>query len=89
MTTTAHPSTPVRPAPDPLRRTARAAGILYLLTFVSMPTIALSSASRNIALHSTINVAQRRPPQPFVSSGSCAAALVSWDVVMPSPLQSI
>ncbi|RFU21835.1 DUF4386 domain-containing protein [Geodermatophilus marinus] len=25
--------------PDPLRRTARAAGILYLLTFVSMPTL--------------------------------------------------
>ena len=26
---------------DPMRRTARIAGVLYLLTFVSIPTLAL------------------------------------------------
>jgi hypothetical protein len=31
---------------DPLRRTARAAGILYLLTFVSVPTLALYQGVR-------------------------------------------
>ena len=41
MTATAQTTEPIRPAPDPTRRTARAAGILYLLTFVSMPTLAL------------------------------------------------
>ncbi|MGK5113031.1 MULTISPECIES: DUF4386 domain-containing protein [unclassified Geodermatophilus] len=39
MTTTAHTPGATRPSPDSLRRTSRAAGILYLLTFVSMPTL--------------------------------------------------
>jgi hypothetical protein len=44
MTTTAHAtrSTATPPVPaDPLRRTARIAGVLYLLTFVSIPTLTL------------------------------------------------
>jgi hypothetical protein len=41
MSITAPPAAAIRPAIDPLRRTSRAAGILYLLTFVSMPTLAL------------------------------------------------
>src|SRR3954470_5954473 len=35
------PAAPAAPATDPLRRTSRVAGILYLLTFVSIPTLAL------------------------------------------------
>ncbi|GAB3323545.1 hypothetical protein GCM10027451_47180 [Geodermatophilus aquaeductus] len=39
MTTTAHTPAVTRPAPDPMRRTSLAAGILYLITFVSVPTL--------------------------------------------------
>ncbi len=42
--TSTGPSTSARV--DPLRRTARAAGILYLLTFVSIPTLALYQDAR-------------------------------------------
>jgi hypothetical protein len=46
MTTTA-PSAHLTPvATDPLRRTSLAAGILYLLTFVSIPTLALYQDAR-------------------------------------------
>src|SRR5688500_8175266 len=38
-----------RASPDPMRRTARAAGILYLLTFVSIPTLALYNPVRDNA----------------------------------------
>jgi hypothetical protein len=41
MSLTGHPHLETRPATDPLRRTSRAAGICYLITFVSMPTLAL------------------------------------------------
>ena len=41
MNATTHPAAATRPATDPMRRTARVAGILYLLTFVSIPTLAL------------------------------------------------
>jgi Domain of unknown function (DUF4386) len=40
MTLTAHDPAPTR-SMDPMRRTSLAAGILYLLTFVSIPTLAL------------------------------------------------
>jgi Domain of unknown function (DUF4386) len=39
ITAAARPPTPLRM--DPMRRTARLAGVLYLLTFVSIPTLAL------------------------------------------------
>ena len=39
MSISAPTATPVRSTPDPMRRTARRAGVLYLLTFVSMPTL--------------------------------------------------
>jgi hypothetical protein len=38
MTTIAHTPEATRPSPDSMRRTSLAAGILYLVTFVSMPT---------------------------------------------------
>src|SRR4051794_29142134 len=41
MSTTAATPVATAPATDPLRRTSRAAGIFYLITFVSMPTLAL------------------------------------------------
>src|SRR3954447_13549053 len=41
MTTTAPTTAATRPSPDPMRRRARIAGVLYLLTFVSIPTLAL------------------------------------------------
>jgi hypothetical protein len=41
MTTTVPTPTATRPVRDPMRRISRTAGILYLLTFVSMPTLAL------------------------------------------------
>ena len=41
MTASAPTYAPDRPVPDPTRNVSRAAGILYLLTFVSMPTLAL------------------------------------------------
>lgn len=46
MTTSVTATAPTRPAPDPTRGISRAAGILYLLTFVSMPTLALSQHVR-------------------------------------------
>jgi hypothetical protein len=46
MTSPAPTTDLLRPTPDPTRRTARAAGILYLLTFVSMPTLALYQHGR-------------------------------------------
>ena len=49
MTATAHIATPTRASSDPLRRTSRAAGILYLLTFVSIPTLALYNPVRENA----------------------------------------
>ena len=41
MTVTASSTAVTRPPADPLRRTSLAAGVLYLLTFVSVPTLAL------------------------------------------------
>lgn len=41
MTAIAHTLAAPRAAPDPMRRTARTAGVLYLLTFVSVPTLVL------------------------------------------------
>src|SRR3954454_4842307 len=41
MSITAGPSTAPPPVTDPLRRTSRAAGIFYLITFVSIPTLAV------------------------------------------------
>ena len=46
MTITAHTPEATRPAPDAMRRTSLAAGILYLLTFVSIPTLALYGPAR-------------------------------------------
>jgi hypothetical protein len=48
MTETAHTSAATRP-PDTMRRTSRAAGILYLVTFVSIPTLALYDPVRRNA----------------------------------------
>jgi hypothetical protein len=39
MTITAHAPAATRPSPDSMRGTSLAAGILYLLTFVSIPTL--------------------------------------------------
>ena len=39
MTMTAHTPAAARPSPDPMRRTSLAAGVLYLVTFVSIPTL--------------------------------------------------
>jgi len=41
MSITAPTPAATAPTTDPMRRTSRAAGILYLLTFVSIPTLAL------------------------------------------------
>ena len=50
MSTTTHRPAGIPPTTtDPLRRTSRAAGILYLLTFVSVPTLALYQDARNEA----------------------------------------
>lgn len=49
MTTTAHVPAATRPSPDGMRRTSLAAGILYLLTFVSIPTLALFEPVREQA----------------------------------------
>ncbi|MGY1746837.1 DUF4386 domain-containing protein [Blastococcus sp. SYSU D00695] len=46
MTTTTQVPAVTRPPTDPWRRTSLAAGICYLLTFVSMPTLALYQAVR-------------------------------------------
>jgi Domain of unknown function (DUF4386) len=48
MTITAHTPAPTPwPAPDPMRRTSLAAGILYLITFVSIPTLFLYEPLRD------------------------------------------
>jgi hypothetical protein len=49
MTTTVHTPTATSPTIDPMRRTSRAAGILYLITFVSIPTLALYQPIRDDA----------------------------------------
>jgi hypothetical protein len=49
MTTTAYTPAPTRPSPDPMRRTSRAAGILYLITFVSIPSLFLYEPLRGDA----------------------------------------
>lgn len=41
MSITAHTSASAAVRPDPMRRRAMAAGVLYVITFVSMPTLAL------------------------------------------------
>ncbi len=46
MQTTASAGPSTSAPVDPMRRTARAAGILYLLTFVSIPTLALYQDAR-------------------------------------------
>jgi hypothetical protein len=46
MSLTARPPAAARPASDPMRRTSLTAGILYLITFVSMPTLALYQGVR-------------------------------------------
>jgi hypothetical protein len=49
MTITAHTPAATRPSPDSMRRTSLAAGILYLITFVSIPTLALYQPVREQA----------------------------------------
>jgi hypothetical protein len=49
MTLTAHSPTTAAPSTDPLRRTSLAAGVLYLITFVSIPTLALYQPVREQA----------------------------------------
>ncbi|SFO91904.1 protein of unknown function [Geodermatophilus dictyosporus] len=49
MSAPVHPPAAARPPTDPMRRTSLAAGILYLLTFVSMPTLALYQDARDEA----------------------------------------
>ncbi len=49
MSSTAHAPAATPSATDPMRRTSRAAGILYLVTFVSVPTLALYSGVRDEA----------------------------------------
>ena len=49
MTTTVHTPAATRAPIDPMRRTSLAAGILYLLTFVSVPTLALFQPVRERA----------------------------------------
>jgi Domain of unknown function (DUF4386) len=49
MSITAPTPAATRPAPDPMRRTSRAAGILYLITFVSIPTLMLYNPVRDHA----------------------------------------
>jgi hypothetical protein len=41
MSATVHTGTVTRATTNPMRRTARTAGVLYLITFVSIPTLAL------------------------------------------------
>jgi len=47
MTTTAHTPAATRPSPDTMRRTSPAACLLYLLTFVSIPTLVLYGPVRD------------------------------------------
>jgi hypothetical protein len=49
MSITAHAPTTTRPPTDPMRRTSLAAGILYLITFVSIPTLFLYEPVRGNA----------------------------------------
>jgi uncharacterized protein DUF4386 len=49
MITTAYTSAEARPSPDAMRRISLAAGILYLLTFVSIPTLFLYNPLRDDA----------------------------------------
>ena len=49
MITTVPTPAEARPAPDSMRRTSLAAGILYLLTFVSIPTLFLYNPVRDDA----------------------------------------
>jgi hypothetical protein len=49
MPGTAHTTAAAGPATDPLRRTSLAAGVLYLITFVSIPTLALYQPVREQA----------------------------------------
>ena len=49
MTITAHTPGATRPSPDSMRRTSLVAGILYLLTFVSIPTLFLYDPVRGNA----------------------------------------
>ena len=49
MSVTAHTPATTPPATNPMRRTSLAAGILYLLTFVSIPTLALYQGVRGDA----------------------------------------
>ena len=49
MTLTTHTPTANEPSTDPMRRTSLAAGILYLITFVSIPTLALYQPVREHA----------------------------------------
>ena len=49
MITTADTPAEARPAPDAMRRTSLAAGILYLITFVSIPTLFLYNPVRDDA----------------------------------------
>jgi hypothetical protein len=49
MTTTVHTPAATRAPFDPMRRTSLAAGILYLITFVSIPTLALYQPVRDHA----------------------------------------
>jgi hypothetical protein len=49
MTATVHTPAAARPSMDRMRRTSLAAGILYLLTFVSVPTLALFQPVRERA----------------------------------------
>src|SRR3954464_11009414 len=49
MTLTAPRPGAIRPPPDSMRRTSLAAGILYLITFVSIPTLFLYNPVRDNA----------------------------------------
>lgn len=49
MTTATYPPAAARTSPDVMRRTSLAAGILYLLTFVSIPTLAIFQPVRERA----------------------------------------
>jgi hypothetical protein len=49
MITTVHTPAEARPAPDSMRRTSLAAGILYLISFVSIPSLALYNPVRDDA----------------------------------------
>jgi Domain of unknown function (DUF4386) len=49
MTITAHTPAATHPSPDSMRRTSRTAGVLYLITFVSIPTLFLYDPVREDA----------------------------------------